>query len=210
MVKKKVKKKAPVKKVKKTAKKPQKIVVQQAPSEPKMDKVLVENFVSLQRVLTNLAVNVDNLSDRISKLLDLFEISAKALAEKDFDMQEENTDLKEKLDSLIDQNKTLARGVALMHERIPREQFPPPAPMPHHPQGHPLMHPSLPPQLSHPPMPPTPPQPSPPLKKNLGYTQEVAPESGPPPAPFETPTLPKIPKPPAGPEPPSEFEPPLE
>lgn len=127
MKKKRAKKRASTKKVQK----PKVVVqhIQRAPPEPKMEKVLVENFVALQRVLTNLAVNVDNLSNRISKLLDLFEISAKALAEKDFEFQEDTSELVDKIDSLIDQNKTLARGMALMHERMPREQFPPPQPM---------------------------------------------------------------------------------
>ena len=107
------------------------VIVQKIIShEPKMDKALMENFISLQRVMTNLAVNVDNLTNKISKLLELFEISAKALAEKDFDLKEDSEELIKKLDELADQNKVLARGIALMHERIPREQFPPPAPMP--------------------------------------------------------------------------------
>ncbi|NMB66704.1 hypothetical protein GYA25_01435, partial [Candidatus Woesearchaeota archaeon] len=38
---------------------------------------LIENFVSLQRVMTNLAVKLEDLSSQISKLLELFEISAK-------------------------------------------------------------------------------------------------------------------------------------
>ncbi len=47
-----------------------------------IDKALMENFVSIQRVMVNLSVKIDNLTGQISKLLDLFEISAKALAEK--------------------------------------------------------------------------------------------------------------------------------
>ena len=41
------------------------------------DKLMMENFVALQRVLTSTAVKLDSLTDQISKLLDLFEISAK-------------------------------------------------------------------------------------------------------------------------------------
>ena len=101
--------------------KPQ-IIQVAAPQESSANKILVENFVSLQRVLTNLSVKLDNLTDQLSKLLDLFEISAKALAEKDFDLGENTSEVIEKLDNVLDQNKTLARGIALMHER-PREQF---------------------------------------------------------------------------------------
>lgn len=92
---------------------------------PKIERVLVENFVSLQHVITNLAVKFDNLSSQISKLLELFEISAKALAEKGT-LGEERTDKKavEKLDSLLEQNKIIAKGIALLHERnSPQPQY---------------------------------------------------------------------------------------
>ena len=47
-----------------------------------MEKILIENFVSLQRVMTNLSEKFDGLSNNISKLLELFELSATALAKK--------------------------------------------------------------------------------------------------------------------------------
>ncbi len=80
-----------------------------------IEKILVENFVSLQKVMTNLAVKFDNLSSQISKLLELFEISAKTLAEKDYTAGEKK--ITDKLNNLLDQNKVIARGVALLHER---------------------------------------------------------------------------------------------
>ncbi len=48
----------------------------------KLNTLLVENFVSLQKAITNLTVKFDNLSEQISSLLQLFEISAKSFAEK--------------------------------------------------------------------------------------------------------------------------------
>ena len=90
------------------------------------EKKLVENFVALQKVMTNLAVNFDNLSSRIQKLLDLFDISAKALAEKDFGVEKEIKSEKEinsKLDTLIEHNKVLARGLALLHEKNTGERI---------------------------------------------------------------------------------------
>jgi hypothetical protein len=95
------------------------------PEGVKIEKVLIENFVSLQQVMTNLAVKFDNLSNQISKLLELFEISAKALVEKGA-LGEEKTDKKalEKLDSLLEQNKIIAQGIALLHERnSPEPQY---------------------------------------------------------------------------------------
>lgn len=83
------------------------------------EKILVENFVSLQRVMTNLSLKFDNLASQISKLLELFEISAKTLVNKDFSLEKgdkENKGVIAKLDNLIGQNKIIARGLTLMHE----------------------------------------------------------------------------------------------
>lgn len=90
-------------------------------NELKIEKVLIENFVSFQRVMVNLSVKFDNLTNQISKLLDLFEISAKVLAEKDFDLEgnkRDNSKITEKLESIMDQNRTIARGLTLMHDKI--------------------------------------------------------------------------------------------
>jgi hypothetical protein len=106
--------------------------------EKNIESVLIENFVSLQKVMTNLAVKFDNLSGQISKLLELFEISAKTLAEKDYSVGEEKGDkrLVEKLDNVLEQNKIIAKGIALLHERemdaitgkdqIPQARYPEP------------------------------------------------------------------------------------
>jgi len=80
-----------------------------------IEKALIENFVSLQKVMTNMAMKFDSLTEQISKLLELFEISAKTLAEKGYSMEDRK--VVEKLDNLIDQNKIIAKGIALLHER---------------------------------------------------------------------------------------------
>ncbi len=86
-------------------------------SGQKIEQVLIENFVSLQKVMTNLAVKFDNLSVQISKLLELFEISAKTLAEKDYSIKTEpDKKVSEKLDTLLEQNKIIAKGITLLHE----------------------------------------------------------------------------------------------
>ncbi len=89
--------------------------------ENNVEKILVENFVSLQKVMTNLSLKFDNLTGQISKLLELFELSAKSLAEKDFELEKSNKDNKkvlEKIEGILNQNKTLARGLTLMNEKI--------------------------------------------------------------------------------------------
>jgi hypothetical protein len=88
---------------------------------PAMESILIENFVSFQKVMVNLSTKFDELTLKISKLLELFEISAKTLAEKDLDLEKnnrENTKIIEKLDNVLDQNKTIARGLSLMHDKI--------------------------------------------------------------------------------------------
>ena len=107
-------------------------------SELQVERVLVENFVALQKVLTNLAVKFDALSDKISKLLELFEISAKALAEKEYDLEKGNKDnekIIKKIDNLFEQNKIIARGLTLLHEggesgKVPEREMHPPIPLP--------------------------------------------------------------------------------
>ncbi|MDD5012356.1 MAG: hypothetical protein PHQ66_01780 [Candidatus Nanoarchaeia archaeon] len=87
-----------------------------------VEKILVENFVSLQKVMTNMAVKFDSLSDQISKLLELFEISAKTLSEKGYSTGEDKKILA-KLDSLLEHDKVIAKGIALLHEKsMPEEQ----------------------------------------------------------------------------------------
>ena len=96
-----------------------------------IDEILIENFVSLQKVMTNLSLRFDELSSQIAKLLELFEISAKSLAKNDFESENENENSKEiieKLDNLINQNKTIARGLTLMHEIRPERKLQPPRP----------------------------------------------------------------------------------
>jgi hypothetical protein len=94
--------------------------ITQTSSEVKVEKILVDNFVSLQKVMTNLSLKFDKLTHQISNLLELFEISAKALAEKDAKHGgKDSTKLIEKIDILMDQNKTIARGLTLMHEKTP-------------------------------------------------------------------------------------------
>ncbi len=116
-------KKIPVKIVKKTFIKPVK-------KTKNTNEILVENFVSLQRVMTNLSIKFDNLTTQISKLLELFEISAKTLAEKNPNLEGNTEEVVKKLDNLLEQNKVIARGLTLLHEsnspQLPPRQFQPP------------------------------------------------------------------------------------
>ncbi|MDP3992407.1 MAG: hypothetical protein U1B79_01440 [Candidatus Pacearchaeota archaeon] len=95
-------------------------VVYHSTKEIKVERALIENFIGLQRVMVNLSAKFESLSSQISKLLDLFEISAKALAKKEFSSSGgENLEAKrimEKLDNLSQQAGLIGRGLSLIHE----------------------------------------------------------------------------------------------
>jgi len=92
-------------------------------TKAELEKQLVDNFVNLQRVLTNLSIKFDTLSDNISKLLQLFEISAKSFVEKLPEMEkvvggERDKEFLNKVDTLLEQNKTIAKGLTLIEEKL--------------------------------------------------------------------------------------------
>lgn len=95
-----------------------KIALPEIKTGDESQKILLENFVGLQSVMTNLSSRLNDLTEKISKLLDLFETSAKAITEKGGLISElgQNKEVSEKLNKLLDQNKVLAQGIALLHE----------------------------------------------------------------------------------------------
>jgi len=96
--------------------------ITQTATEVKVERILVENFVALQKVMVNLSGKVDSLIGKIEKLFGIFELSAKALAEKDFEfdkgsLADENSEtILQELHELKDQNKIIAKGLTLIHE----------------------------------------------------------------------------------------------
>jgi len=99
-------------------------------SKNEMDQALLNNFINLQKVLTNLTLKFEGLSTNIEKLLQLFEISAKNFAENistpnSINQKESDKDFLNKLDSLLDQNKTISKGILMMEERVRNRMNPP-------------------------------------------------------------------------------------
>lgn len=92
-------------------------------SKDELQQALIDNFISLQKVMANLSVKFDELSTNMSKLLQLFEISAKTFAEK-YSMQEAapsnlvDTTFIKRLDTLLDQNKVISKGIMLIEEKL--------------------------------------------------------------------------------------------
>lgn len=79
---------------------------------------LIENFADMQKVLTNLTIKLDVLSDNFTRLLLLFETSAKTFIESPAPQNIEDRETLKKLDTLLEQNKTIARGLTLVEEKI--------------------------------------------------------------------------------------------
>ncbi len=97
-----------------------------------LNRVLVENFVSLQRIMARNAEKLEFLSGQISKLLQIFELSAKSFAERNFrpspsssmtgDLQKE-AEFLNKLNTLLDQNKTIAKGLSLLGDDLKEKLY---------------------------------------------------------------------------------------
>ncbi len=79
------------------------------------EELLIENFVGLQQAMTNLSIKFGGLSDNISKLLEIFEDAAKSFVK---DGKTDDKEMLNKINALIDQNKTIARGLVLMDGKL--------------------------------------------------------------------------------------------
>jgi len=88
-----------------------------------IEQTLIDNFINLQKVLTNLSIKFDDLSSNMSKLLELFEISAKSFAEKTSEEISAESgavspELIKKIDTILEQNRTLSKGIMLVEEKL--------------------------------------------------------------------------------------------
>ncbi len=91
----------------------------ESPKKMQLEEKLIENLVELQRVHTQLAEKFDSLSKQISSLLSLFEGAAQSFAKNPVNQfSEKDQEFLEKIDRLLDQNKTIAKGLTMMEERI--------------------------------------------------------------------------------------------
>ena len=97
-----------------------------------LNKILVENFVSMQKVLTSLSFKFDDMTKKFSEVLDLFEESAKAFVKKEMPKEKSadvwQKEITDKIDNLFEQNKILARGLTLIHEEATRVEVVPTSP----------------------------------------------------------------------------------
>lgn len=84
-----------------------------------IEEKILENLVALQKVHADLAEKFGRLSEQMTGLLNLFENAARSFAQHPANqVGEKDKDFLEKIDKLLDQNKTIAKGLTLMEERI--------------------------------------------------------------------------------------------
>lgn len=87
-----------------------------------MEEKILENLIELQKVHINLAEKFDKLAKEISHLLSLFELTAQSFAKNPaVKMNETDKEFLDKIDKLLEQNKTIAKGLTLMEDHIRRK-----------------------------------------------------------------------------------------
>lgn len=103
----------------------------------KLEDKIVQNLTELQKVHVNLAEKFESLSEQISSLLALFEMSARSFAQQPhIQVTEKDKEFLEKIDKLLDQNKTIAKGLTLMEQKMREKLYGPIMPR-HEPAGPP-------------------------------------------------------------------------
>jgi hypothetical protein len=117
--------KAAKKRRKKAAKKTKSsdVTKEQIKGLEKRDALLIENFVGLQKAMTNLSVKFSELSGNLNTLLGIFEAAAKTLAESE---KQVDKTLTTKLDTLLEQNKTISREINMVDGKMRRAKSPTP------------------------------------------------------------------------------------
>jgi len=85
-----------------------------------LEGALVSNLIELQKIHIGLAEKFDKLSKELSSLLALFEVTARTFSKNvpKGGEYEKDKDFLEKIDRLLDQNKTLAKGLTMIEERF--------------------------------------------------------------------------------------------
>ena len=94
------------------------------------EEIMIENFVGLQKAMTNLSVKFESLTEQINNLLEIYEKAAKNFynAKKEGDVDSKtfsgraqarnDNEIRDKINDLMEQNKTLAKGMVLMQEKM--------------------------------------------------------------------------------------------
>lgn len=84
----------------------------------KLEDTLIHNLIELQKIHAHLLERFDRLSGNIDQLLKLFEGAARSFAHQNPQVTDKDREFLEKIDKLLDQNKTIAKGLTLMEEKM--------------------------------------------------------------------------------------------
>ena len=88
-------------------------------SVPRLEETLLHNLVELQKVHTQLAEKFDKLANQIAQLLNLFEGAARNFVRQaPGTASDKDREFLDKIDKLLEQNKTIAKGLTLMEDRM--------------------------------------------------------------------------------------------
>lgn len=108
---------------------PKRVKTSSSPEKKKthdLNEQVLENLIQLQKVHTDLAEKFDKLTKEISSLLSLFELAAKSFSKyPGLKSSEQDKEFLEKIDKLLEQNKTIAKGLTLMEEKVRQSMYSP-------------------------------------------------------------------------------------
>jgi seryl-tRNA synthetase len=90
-------------------------------SNREIQELLIDNFVGLQKAMTNLSFKFEALAEQNAKLLQIFELAAKNYISGE--TGEQKKDVIDKINSLLEQNKVIAGGLVMLEEQL-RNQTP--------------------------------------------------------------------------------------
>lgn len=103
---------------KKSHHKDSKEIKESSESSYKLEQRVIENLVTIQKIHTDLAEKFDKLAKEISQLLSLFELAARSFSSHTGRVSDKDKEFLDKIDKLLEQNKTIAKGLTLMEEKI--------------------------------------------------------------------------------------------
>ena len=103
---------------------PKKVKSSEANSSNIEDKI-VENLVALQKINIDMSEKFSKLAKEISSLLVLFELAAKNFSKHSTGkITEADKEFLDKIDKLLEQNKTIAKGLTLMEDQMKKRLYP--------------------------------------------------------------------------------------
>lgn len=84
-----------------------------------MTEMMLENLITTQKLLAKTLTELKEVNKKISELHGIFQESSKMIKEKEIVKQlEPRSQLIDKFDELMEQNRTIARGLLLLEKKL--------------------------------------------------------------------------------------------